>query len=531
MIRGMVARGGAAALAAAAVLFVAGPSFAQFLAPALDRPGFDRRPTQPSLRLVTLGGLSLAIPDENNEINLWDFGGSTLGLAEDRDSTSLDVHFDSGKSSDKHTLGTNDYQLDRASHVGLGMQAVGRNGHGFAGGVDMGLLANTNASPADPGIYRNVAATQPLAIPVLNGRMLGNHWGWGARFTFAGSSINDDLRTTTFQNGEYQLSSGSAVLPSTPFDVTDEKDHVSGLGLGFGWYGNQHVRLAFNADRLVTHVHQSFDTQRRIYELDQPQPASELSLTGTAHTRWIQVGGQVGRYKFHSIQQYRFSLSGGLVPAPLISRGDRLLQDFRQDWFRTRVQLNPPAVPGLLVAGDLAVRYDRNVVDPATSPGNFNAFMLQLASDTLATSTPVTATRSELRHWNAGAGLGYRVNPRLQVGVEGHRYNNAYDNGVDLHSRQRITDLRGGLEFGVTPTWTGRIGGYHVSQDNDVYTANNETVTNVVTLGAGYAPGRSRYHHTVDGGIEYGHRSTNYPDPTQTTGKVFRFVLYNRWSF
>src|SRR5882672_7059854 len=84
MNRGMVARGCAVALAMAGVLLVARTAGAQYLAPALDRPGFDRRPTQPSLRLLTLGGLSLAIPDENNEINLWDFGGSTLGLFSDR---------------------------------------------------------------------------------------------------------------------------------------------------------------------------------------------------------------------------------------------------------------------------------------------------------------------------------------------------------------------------------------------------------------------------------------------------------------
>jgi len=263
-MRGMVARGGVAAFVAAAVLFVAGPSFAQFLAPALDRPGFDRRPTQPSLRLVTLGGLSLAIPDENNQINLWDFGGSTLGLAEDRDSTSLDFYLDSGHRSDKHTIGGTDYQLDRDSRLQVGMQAVGRHDQSFAGGVDVGLLSGTTATPAAPGVYRNYASTQPLAIPVLNSKMFGGKWGWGARATFSGDAINNDLRTTTFQGGEFQFSKGEDVLPASPFDPTDIKQKVSGFGLGLGWYGVKSVRLAFNVDRLVSHINQSLDTARRI---------------------------------------------------------------------------------------------------------------------------------------------------------------------------------------------------------------------------------------------------------------------------
>jgi len=531
MNRGMVARGCVVALVMASVLLVARTAGAQYLAPALDRPGFDRRPTQPSLRLVTLGGLSLAIADENNEINLWDFGGSSLGLIGDRDSTSLDAYLDSGSRSDKHTLGTSDYQLDRNSRLQLGMQAVGRRPGSFAAGVDAGLLSNTTGTPAEPGIYRNYAATVPLAVPVLNGRMLGGNWGWGARFTFAGQSVNNDLRTFDEKGGEFDMTGGQAVDPASPFDPTDGKLKTSGIGLGVGYYGLHGVQLAVNVDRLVSVITQSFDTQRRVYETEEHQPAGEYSFTAIAHKGWVQAGGQVGELKYTSTEKYRFSLSGGLVPAPLVSRGNRLDRDFKQDWVRGRVQLDPPGVRGLTVASDVAVRYDREIVDPATNPDNFNQFMQDLAGDTLVTAVPVIATRSELRHWNAGVGLGYRVNRRVLFGVEGHRYNNARDNGVDVHTRQRITELRGGLEFAVTRAWTGRLGGYHIAQDADVYTANNEDVTNAVTAGVGWAPGRSRTHHTVDAGFEYGRRSSNFPDPTDITGRVFRFVLYNRWAF
>src|SRR5262249_25531613 len=82
-------------------------------APSPERPGFERKLTQPSLRLVTLGGMSLLFDDENNEINLWDFAGSSLGLIDDRDSTSLDVFLDSGKSSDQHKVNGGNTDLSR----------------------------------------------------------------------------------------------------------------------------------------------------------------------------------------------------------------------------------------------------------------------------------------------------------------------------------------------------------------------------------------------------------------------------------
>jgi len=74
MNRGKWARGFVALATVVAWLGVARPVAAQFLAPALDHPGFDRRLSQPSLRLSMLGGVSLLFDDENNELNLWDFG-------------------------------------------------------------------------------------------------------------------------------------------------------------------------------------------------------------------------------------------------------------------------------------------------------------------------------------------------------------------------------------------------------------------------------------------------------------------------
>jgi hypothetical protein len=196
-------------------------------------------------------------------------------------------------------------------------------------------------------------------------------------------------------------------------------------------------------------------------------------------------------------EEYRFSLSGGLNGPPITSRGDRLYNDVEQQYLRVRVQAEPPAIEGLLVGGDWNVRYDRLDVLPATGTGNFNDFMDDIASDTLGIVPDVIETRSELRHVNGGLGVGYRINPTVLLGLEGHAYRSSFDGNLTL-VKQEIKELRGGVEFAVTPQWTGRIGGYHRTTDDNTSEPNDESVADAFTAGVGW----TRHRHTLDAGIE-----------------------------
>ncbi len=528
MHRGTVARSLALALAVTASAALVVPAHAQYLAPATDRPGPDRRSTQPSLRLAELGGLSLALADENNEINLWDFARSSLGLLEDRDSTSMDVYFDSGSITDQHTVGALDRELARRHRSVIGFQAVGRKPGSFAAGVDAGYLTTNTRVPAQDGIYNERSITTPIAVPTLNGRFGGGSWGWGAHLTLGAEATSDDFRYETLKNGTVQLTAGNLVTAPNPFIPDHGKTRVGGFGIGLGWSGIKGLQTAFNWDRITDRVRTSNTNKHRVFETEEPRPSNEFSFAAIAHPGWVTLGGQVGRSKFDSKEEYRFSLSGGLNGPPTVARGDVLNRAYRQKWLRTRVALEPPAIRGLTVAGDFAVRYDKDEATPATARGNYNDFQQSIAGDTLGLGLPVVQSKEELRHWSGGVGVGYRITSRVLLGVELHRYQNARDASV-LHVRQRIKELRGGLEFAVTPAWTGRLGGYHVSDDADVYTAQNERVTNALTAGFGWARPSARY--ALDGGIEVGRRSSNFPDPTDENGSTIRFTLYNRWAF
>ena len=526
MLRGQAARSLAIALAAAAITTIAAVAHAQTLAPAIDRPGSERQTTQPSLRLVTLGGMSLAISDENNEINLWDFAGSSLGLLGDRDSTSLDVFLDSRAASDRHTFGNQDREAVHTRHFNVGLQAVGRNPGKFAAGLDAGYLSTGAQFPVQDDIYLDHSASIPLGIPTLNG-VIGGKFGWGAHLTFANEKASDDRRLESFDGTTVDLEDGELIESRTPFTPNENKTSVNGFGLGVGYYGLKDVQFAINWDRLKDHVRASNENPRRVYETEERITSDEFSVAAIVSPSWINAGVQAGKRGYDSKEEYRFSLSGGLNGPPLSSRGDRLSNDMEQKYLRVRVAVEPPAIAGLLVGADWNVRYDRLDVTPATGAGNFNDFMDDIASDTLGIVPDIIQTRSELRHVNGGLGVGYRVNPRILVGLEAHAYRSSFD-GEQTIQKQEIKDFRGGIEFAVTSQWTGRVGGFHRTIDEDDHEPNDESVSNAFTAGVGWSRS-SRYQ--LDAGFELGKRSTDYPDPTDRDGSTFRFVLYNRWAF
>jgi hypothetical protein len=77
-------RWGVVAVLLAALLVLPGMAGAQYLTFDAERRGQAVSEARPSLRLDAMGGLYLVIPDENNELNLSDFGGNLAGVLSDR---------------------------------------------------------------------------------------------------------------------------------------------------------------------------------------------------------------------------------------------------------------------------------------------------------------------------------------------------------------------------------------------------------------------------------------------------------------
>ena len=67
---------------------------AQYLSDQINDADATRLRFNPSPRLAGMGLLGITVEDENNEINLFDYIGSPVGLLDDRDTTSVDFQYD-----------------------------------------------------------------------------------------------------------------------------------------------------------------------------------------------------------------------------------------------------------------------------------------------------------------------------------------------------------------------------------------------------------------------------------------------------
>ncbi len=528
MNRAVFARAACLASAAAAILCAA-PAEAQFLSPALDQSGFDQRTRQPSLRLAMLGRATLAFDDENNEINQWDFGASTVGLVTDRNGNSVDLFIDRAGTSAERTVGGIPGEVDRFDGSVYGLSAVARNGSKFAFGLDIAYQDLGMGVPLQPGLYQDEKAALREGVATFSGRMAGGKLGWGARLGFGNETFDSETRTRGDEDGEEVLSGGESVEPANAFDLTEATARRTVLGLGLGWMAESWGDVTVNWDYNKVSIDGSNETRKRIYEVDEPRRSNTFSLTTVLKPiDGLTFGGVVGTGGFDVDETYRYTQSNGQGAPPLTGRGDRLQRAVDGEFLKTRVAFTPDGLPDLLVGADFRVLYHKEAITAATSPGNFNQFLASLNGTGVNPGMPVLDESQEVRHWDAGVGIGYLLSPRLRVGAEGHRANDARD-GTGVHARTRITDFRGGVEYGVSSEWQARLGGWHRSLDKDVHTANNEGIGTALTLGAGYRPLNSKY--SLDAGVEIMDRTTDYPDPGDGTGSGFRFMLYNRWSF
>ena len=516
-------------VAAASSPFAAAPARAQFLGAGLERTMVEQRLRQPALRLATLGRLSLALDDENNEINQWDFGNSTVGLLGDREGHALDLFVDDAGRSNKRTVGPLTRETERVDGSVFGLSAVARNAGTFAFGIDAGFQTLGTGIPRDPVLYSDDAVNLLDATVTAGGRVIGGKLGWGARLGFGTEKFQHRLRDAVLDGDELELGDGDTREPISIFELTEGKGRSTRLGLGVGWLGSSRADVSLNWDYSKLHVTGDQNTRRRIYETEEKRGIDVLSLVTTLRpTSWATFGGVVGSGGYDVDETYRFSLSLGQGAPAAMSRGLRYSHHAEGEFLKARVALAPPAIEALLVGADFNVRYGKEESDAASGPGSFNDFLDFAERNGFILGPQLYDELDEVRHWDGGVGLGYAVSPRLRLGVEGHRGNDARD-GTLVRTRRRVTDLRAGVEYDVSSEWQARLGGWRRGLDEDVYTRNNEGVAAAVTLGAGYHPTGSKW--AIDAGAEILDRSTDYPDPNDGTGSGFRFVLYNRWAF
>lgn len=470
-----------------------------------------------------MGGLTLAVRDENSEVNLWDFMGLPIGLLYDRDSTSLDLWVDHRMRKLDLTRGGIEREVDRGSGTDIASETIIRSGRKLAVGTGLGHVGIARALPFSDGVYTNDEISLPVIAPVATGNF-GSRVAWGLRGVVGRETLDRNWWADHNKGGKIELDrSGEQVPPPNFFAPDHSQITVGGIGVSLGYrhprWGEGAVFFDYRRDRLQ---HAQVAT-RHIFELEEPRDVKRFGAAATIRPRSrVEVGAAVGRELFDSKENYRFTLSGGSIDPPLTARGDRVLRNVRREFFRLRGQADLDPLP-VTVGAAMRVAYDRtNESAPRGHTSDFNVFALNIASDTLAAPPLVEDQRQAVRTIELGGGVStHLLERRATVGAELRWFRDAIE-GTDRLRRQQGWEARAGGEVKVTHRWAGLAGIRHRKEDQDRFTPRNEFLTDRLTLGV-RREGFMKLNLQAYGYHEW--RRTDYPDPREWGGSATGFGL------
>lgn len=478
----------------------------------------------PWMRLDAMGGLVLSVRDEYTELNLWDFGGISLGMVDDQDSTSLDLWLDrDGCTLDRKAQGV-DREVSRCRNLDAAGQTILRFGSG-AVGLGAGTLSLRRGLPFADQEHTVQQVTQAVLQPVAAGHLWkGVRWGLTGIF----GSENSDMIWMRDQvtGGRVKLTKdGEQLMPPDLFSPDQIGVSISGLGGALGYAHERWGEMGFYYRQRREVLEWKQLATRSVYELRQPRHWTEFGVGATVKPhRLVDVALMAGREYYSDTQTYRFSLSGGSNADPLAVRGDKLLEDVRHDFFQARVQGDLSRLP-VTYGASVRVVYDRARQNPAAAMENdFNNFVLsEAAGDTVAGPPLVRALRSDGRTLDWGLGGSYRfLEERALAGAEFHSYRTATD-GTDLLARTTRWEVRAGGEYLFDERWSGRAGYRHTRGDEDTDTERNEMVADRFSLGATARDLLPGWVLIAELYREW-HR-TDYPDPGELGGTSTGFGL------
>ncbi len=476
-----------------------------------------------SFRLLGMGSLDLAIRDPLNQTNLWQFGGLSAGLGLDRDSTSVELWGAGGATTTDVDRGGTEEEIRKDSGTDFSLEGVLRFSETLALGADAGFLSTRRALPYDNVSNSSVSQFVPAAHIAGSGRLVGPIL-WGLNAPFAGATYSRDWWANQFDGSRVVIGDKSHQLAApNVFFPDDGQIDLGGIGGSLAYQHATRGEAGFYLLHTTNDVHFDQEGQRQLYDTEEKRQISDygVALVGRPGAA-AEVGLTAGRSSFSSVEEYRFSVSGGSTGAPLQGRGDRLLRNHRAEFVEVRYQ-GEGLVPGLTLGADGRIAYERWHEGPGTGDGNFNEFVLtRLTSDTLQAPPLVMETVSESRDLGFGLGASYGFTGQpVRVGGEYHWGRDA-QSGTNLDRRPQGWSVRFGGEWIAHPRWTVRAGWVHDVGDEDRLTALNEGVADRITAGGGWQAG-SGWVAQLYGQASWGR--TDFADPLGTLEKGWSLGL------
>lgn len=466
-----------------------------------------------------MGDLDLAVRDELNQTNLWQFAGVSAGLGLDRDSTSLELWIDGRRSTVDVEQDGLEQEVTKGSGSQYAMEGAIRFSETLALGLDAGLLSTRHAELYDATSNSSTTNFEPVALVVASGRFFGPVL-WGLSAPFAGGSYSREWLQNQQDGSRVVIDDNTFELAPPNFFFPDEGEvDIGGLAGSIAVRHPQGVEAAFYLEKMDEEIALSQEGLRHVYDTFEDRDISDFGFAFVGRVPDVQgeLGVALGRSTFSAKEDFRFSISGGATGLPAQGRGDRTLKSYRADYFEVRAQIED-LVRGLTLGGDFESSYQHANEGPATTQGNFNDYVLSsVTSDTLAAPPLVQATVLESRVLGYGLGASYAIPDRpVLVGVE-YRWRRDAQDGTSVERRPQGWSLRAGGEWVLNPAWTARLGYVHEATDADRLTAANEAVADRFTLGGSWAPG-SGWTTTLFGQRRWGRTDFESPLGPLETG-------------
>ncbi len=526
-------------LALLATLLGAATASAQYYEAALRSLDLGIGSLARSPRLLGMGGLSLAVPDRDGAINLWDFAALPVGIAADDSGSTLDVRPGTRSMSSAHDLGAGRERQNLAARGNSSQfEAVYRNRE--TGGA-FGLIGDVSSLrwdlPEASTVERREVLLHPEVMPILAGvvpRVFDGHLAWAAHLRIRSERVDDQYREIIANAaGEFIGLAGGQLPPPSEFTPNKIDVAASGYGVSTAYSLGRRTRVAIGIEHENDVIRSTNDVSRASSEIRETRPywiGRAAWVGGFGSTFEYGVDG-TGRLS-NSEADWRFTTSAGVGADPLTGRGNMLTREERSSELNARVRWSPGRAT---FAGALTTAAHEITVDPpnANDPTSFNRF-IDLAyhrpgADSLTFPDSVRHSVAKRFAFGWGGGVSYRFG-RSTLGAEGHWSRDVRSTSILGAGPRRVAwDARGGFEHPLGKLMQGRLGYAYRSVDEDDFTLGNEYRAHAFSVGFGYALAGVRW--SLESGYVMEFRNQYRGDPGDEHQSRQNLVSQIHWSF
>jgi len=416
---------------------------------------------RPSVRLQALGGMQLAIPDENNEINLSDFGDNLAGTARDRDSWTVEGWAGVNRSYEDWTeLGS-----------GKGLRIRDRNDRELAG-LDV--------------VYRQRAERALGGTAVWTARDHQLRYGSNSRVRGPSYRLfyNETFGPLSAAIGYAQLGEDEDILSPNVFDIWHVwRTRTASLAASYDLpTGGLIAAAQVNFDRVRIEGVSDDPAGFHRDEFDWRRPATRvaLALLRPEGTGPVAVGAKLTLLERTGREEGSFSWSDRFPTNPSRVNFSARLPMFEEEesGWSAEGRAAWEAVPRLRLSGAAGMRHFESLV---VETKNNNFIGSRQAADFTEDGLRVGAGAMALL-WNA----------RLRVGAEGFFESGSREETVPREGAEtvdsRLYEGRAGVEYLTPRRLALRVGFQASSEDGNVDAPSDLFLARGITAGIGYLP-------------------------------------------